>query len=281
MVCVLRMSKLHNCNDCQNSHPAEARSENALRFPLLSWTFPSATFPGFDCLNRRFSKIEFPRAKKGVRNGKSRATFTLLGIGVLMTIASLWNRAIQRLQMVALEEMLPSYSAVSFAYARVLMCLYWCLSSTSHHLFASRGPGTSLGIGTLPSELNAWPILCGALGSVRLPAKEWPPECWKGCWTNMVQNGQDDDFGQAHDLFLNRILAFTKPKWNGAPFCSRDFVQWVRQPYCDHSWSASHEIARSEIRAQRHRHQIASTSVKTERKKSQRKLQCFEPPRKR
>ena len=42
--------------------------------------------------------------------------------------------------------------------------------------------------------------------------KEWPRYCRKAYWTKMVQNGQNDHFGQ-EDLIPNWILAFARPKW--------------------------------------------------------------------
>ena len=43
-------------------------------------------------------------------------------------------------------------------------------------------------------------------------SREWPWYCRKVCWTKMVQNGPNDDFGQ-NDLIPNWILALTRPKW--------------------------------------------------------------------
>ena len=53
---------------------------------------------------------------------------------------------------------------------------------------------------------------------------EWPRCCRKVYWTKLVQNGQNDHFGQ-NDLIPNWILAFARPKWTilayFGPFCPK------------------------------------------------------------
>ena len=70
-----------------------------------------------------------------------------------------------------------------------------------------------------------------------------PQYCRKAYWTKMVQNGQNDHFGQ-NDLIPNRFLVFARPKWT---ILVHFGPLWPKEVYFGPFRSANRTLATPEI----------------------------------